>query len=88
MDWKLISFVQGRIRRKCLEELNSGQKTPQMIAKSIEEHLSHVSRALRELSEKKLAICLTPDQNKNRFYEITTLGQEILEKVAKLDSPN
>lgn len=83
--WELVSFIQARLRRVCLEELSKGQKTPSMIAKRTGDHLTHVSRALVELSEKELVRCLTPDTTKNRFYEITEKGSEILQKLRELE---
>jgi len=82
--WELISYIQAKDRKSCLMELSDGPKTPSMIADSSNKHLSHISRALRELSEKELVICLTPDASKNRFYKITDLGEKVLRKDKKL----
>ena len=84
--WELISFAQGRIRRLCLESLASGPKTPGAIAKSSREHLSHISRALRESAEKDLVECLTPNLPKNRIYRITAKGNEVLQKLKEMGS--
>ena len=84
--WKLISFAHGRIRRLCLESLALGPKTPGAIAKSSGEHLSHISRALRELVEKSLVECLTPSLPKNRIYRITDKGKEVVEKLKEMGS--
>lgn len=83
--WELLSFIQGRTRCLCLKELATGSKTPGMIAKSSQVHLSHISRALRELSEKGVAECVTPDTTKNRFYRITNLGTKLLQNLAEID---
>ena len=82
--WELVSFAKGRTRRLCLESLASGPTTPNSIALSSGEHLSHVSRALRELAEKELVNCLTPKLNKNRIYEVTPKGKEVLKRLKEM----
>jgi DNA-binding PadR family transcriptional regulator len=82
--WELVSFARGQVRRICLEALASGPKTPTSIAKSSKEHLPHISRALKELAEKGLVECLTPDLPKNRIYRITDRGKEVLEKLREM----
>ena len=83
--WELLSFIQGKNRRLCLEEISEGPKTPGMVAKSHGKHLSHISRALRELEEKGLAECKNPDANKNRFYEITDKGKELHDRLQEIE---
>jgi len=82
--WELVSFIHGQTRKICLELLSSGPKTPTTIVKTSGKHLSHISRALRELEKKGLVECLTPDLPKNRIYRITSKGKEILEKMKEL----
>jgi DNA-binding PadR family transcriptional regulator len=84
--WELVSFAKGRTRRLCLDSLVSGPTMPSAIAISSGEHLPHVSRALRELVEKGLVECLTPNIPKNRIYAITPKGKEVLEKLNKIDN--
>ncbi len=83
--WDLLSFIQGKDRKLTLKELAQGPKTPSQIAESSEKHLSHISRALRELEEKELAECKNPEANKNRFYEITEKGEELLKKLEEVE---
>jgi len=83
--WELLSFIQGQTRRLCLKDLATGPKTPGMIARASQIHLSHISRALRELSEKGIVECVTPSAPKNRFYRITKLGQKLVQKVAEIE---
>ena len=83
--WNLISFAQSRIRRLCLESLSSGPKMPTSVAKLNNLHISHVSRALRELEKKNLVECLTPDATKNRIYQITGKGATVLKKIEEMD---
>jgi len=86
--WELVSFIQGKIRRTCLNELSSGPKTPNMISKGSGQHLSHISRALRELAVKGLVECVTPKSSKNRFYKITSKGKGLLKRMSEIDRKN
>jgi DNA-binding MarR family transcriptional regulator len=83
--WELLSFMQAKVRRMTLDELECSPKTPSSIADSTGEHLSHISRALKELHEKGLVDCMTPSQSKNRFYQITSKGKEVLVALRKLE---
>lgn len=83
--WDLVSFAQSRARKACLEALDSGPKTPTFIAVSSGMNLSHISRALRELSTENLVECLTPNLTKNKIYQITPSGLKIIKKLETLD---
>lgn len=83
--WELISYAHSQTRRLCLESLAAGPKTPGTIAKSSERHLSHISRAIRELVEKGLVECMTPNLPKNRIYKITDKGMEVLKKLKEMN---
>jgi len=79
--WDLVSYVQSGTRKACLLALLTGPKTPKAISISSGKHLSHISRALGELENKKLIVCLTPNNNKNRIFKITNLGKIIINKI-------
>ncbi len=81
--WELLSFMQGKVRRSALFALRDGPKTPSKIADETGEHLSHISRALREMKEKGLVECMTPGRSKNRIYQITEKGVIVLEELSK-----
>lgn len=84
IPWELMSFVMAsKIRIKILISLKEGIKTPKQLANEINTHLSHVSRALKELSEKDLIECLTPKVHKNKFYTITKRGKQLLKKISE-----
>jgi DNA-binding MarR family transcriptional regulator len=84
--WDLVSFAQSHARKVCLLALATGPKIPTAIASAAGMNLSHISRALRELSEKGLVKCLTPNLTKNKIYQITPSGLEISEKLKILDT--
>lgn len=80
-DWELVSFViRGKYRRAILENLKENTNTPTKIATEKDFHLSHVSRGLRELSEKDLVEPLVK-ANKGKIYRLTEKGGKILEKI-------
>jgi len=85
MDWETTSFVlSSNIRLRILLELRKGVTTPTRIAHSIGEPLSHVSKTLGELQAKRLAICQTPDRRKARLYDITHLGNSVLDEINRI----
>lgn len=84
MDWNLVSFVvSSNLRFKVLIELNKGKKTPTELAKITKQSISHVSTSLKELEEKKLVRCLTPERRKGKYYEVTDLGRQTLNFISK-----
>ncbi|MHC1680778.1 MAG: winged helix-turn-helix domain-containing protein [Methanomassiliicoccales archaeon] len=76
--------MQGRVRRNTLEALEKGPRTPSSIAQSTGEYLTHVSRALKEMVDRGLVECMTPEQSKNRIYRITDNGRETLAHLRKM----
>jgi predicted transcriptional regulator len=84
MDWNLVSFVtSGKLRFKILIELNKSEKIPSELSSIVAAPISHISRSLKELENEHLIQCLTQERRKNKFYQITTLGKEILEFINK-----
>ena len=83
--WDSVSFAKAHARKACLNALSTGPKTPSDIASTAGMNLSHVSRALRELAEKRLVECLTPNMTKNKIYQITNEGKEVLQKLTTLE---
>jgi len=67
-----------------LEALCTQRATPTQIGKKLNQPLSHISRALRELHSKQLVVILTPHRTKARLYEATEQGRQVLEKVRAL----
>lgn len=65
-------------RLKVLSWLSKDVNTPTEIAKKIEKHLSHVSRALRELQDRQLVSCVNPANTKPRVYSLTPQGANLV----------
>ncbi len=77
--WYLLGKVEAsKYRKEILKSLLEKPKIPTALQKEINIKLSHISRALKELMDDNLIICLTPQLRKNKFYSITKLGKSIL----------
>jgi len=84
LAWEDVSFlIASSYRRKIVACLLDGPKTPSVISKQTSIRIEHVTRAIRELEEKKLVKCLTPKSRRGRLYEITRLGKETVSKIPK-----
>jgi len=78
MTWREYGYVvASKYRVKTVQVLTSHPKTPKEISNETHMALSHVSRTLRELTEKGLVICINPDEVKGRVYELTDSGKRI-----------
>lgn len=78
--WSDFSFVaSSRYREKVLSALAQAPMLPNQIAKETQIRLSHISRALRELSDRELIECLTPAaKGPGRLYAITKTGSHLM----------
>jgi predicted transcriptional regulator len=83
--WELISFVKRSSQRKKILDVLNEPSTPTQVAKKTNMYLTHVSRTLRELSEKDLVVCLTPKERVEKYYKITKLGKGVLNQVAQIE---
>ena len=82
-DLELIGFLfKSRYRVNVLRETIT-PLTPKIISTHIDVRLPLVSKALAELSSKKLVKCLNPDERKGKIYVITKLGKSIFKKYLK-----
>ena len=82
MDWDLISYItSSKVRFKLLTTLNKSKHTPTDLSKSLEIHISAISRALSELVDKELIACLTDKRTKYKYYEISDKGKQLLKNV-------
>ena len=63
MDWNLVSFVtSGKTRFQILIELNKKETIPSELANIIGVPISHISMSIKELEDKNLIKCLTPER--------------------------
>ena len=75
--------ISSKYRKNALISLDHKPKTPKEIADETKSNLTHISRALRELTKKNLVKCLTPSKNKFRLYQITTPGRQVVSQLQK-----
>jgi DNA-binding MarR family transcriptional regulator len=79
---KLYGFVaRSPYRKMVLLELGLSPSIPKDIAKRLNINVNHVSRALSQLKAKNLVKCINPEEKKGRVYQITEIGQRVLNRI-------
>jgi len=79
MSFDSVDFVlSSETRFRIIAYLSEDAKTPTQLANAIQKHLSHISRALRELESRDLVICQAPRNTKPRVYYLTPEGDKLL----------
>lgn len=82
---ELVSYVmRGSNRLIILNCISKEELTPSQIKKRTNLYLSHISRVIQELLNKKLIICVNPNSPTVKFYEITKIGTEVNTVVQKV----
>ena len=76
-DFVLSSETRFRI----LSFLSKNSGTPTQLAREVQKHLSHISRALRELESKDLVSCAAPKNTKPRVYTLTSEGDRLFREI-------
>jgi predicted transcriptional regulator len=85
LDWDTVGFVfSSQLRLKILLVLRESKNTPKQLSASLKKPMSHVSKALKQLSERQLVECLTPKRRKGRLYDITKRGNQVLDEIGKI----
>lgn len=84
VKWELVSFVNRSQQRKKILSALEKPITPSQLSKATGLYLTHVSRALKELTEKGLVECLTPKERVEKYYRITALGRNVLNKIKEM----
>ena len=81
----LLKWVISVDRRFVLIETMKGHTVVRAsdIAHETSRSTQNISRALKELQEKGLIECLTPEKTTWKKYVLTDLGKEILKKLEK-----
>lgn len=76
--WEGFGFVTASSYRKIiLSKLKKSPKTPKNLSKETNLPISHISKTLKELKEKKIVECLSPSLRKGKIYALTNIGEEI-----------
>ena len=82
--WEDIGLItSSEYRKKVLTQLEF-PKTPSLLSKILDINKAHISKALRELMERKMIECLNPKSNKGKFFKSSNYGKEILREIEKL----
>ncbi len=76
-----LSFVVRAKNRKAVFEALTTPKTPTQLTNELKINIGFVSNILIELKDRKLIVCLSPNEKRHRFYKITKKGEEILKKL-------
>jgi len=80
----LTEFVAGSgLRKLILRHLWAGPKTPTELASLESKHVSHVSRALRELSVRGVVEPMV-GPSRERYYRMTTTGYIVLATILRI----
>ncbi|MCI4352584.1 MAG: hypothetical protein L3K14_04270 [Thermoplasmata archaeon] len=83
--WSDFSYVvSSRYREQVFAALGARPKLPRELAETTRLRLGHVSRALRELSDRRLVACLTPElRARGRLYGLTPQGAAVLNQLVR-----
>ena len=85
MSWKEVSFVIASKTRKSILVKLETPRTPTILAKDLKINLANVSRALTELENKNIIVCLTPGQKVGKIYSLTKKGIDVAAKIKKME---
>ena len=84
LSWDDVGLVlASAYRRKVLDALKKGPRTPSIISRETSLRIEHVSRALSELEARGLVENLTPGRKRGKLYGLTSKGREVMEKISE-----
>jgi len=76
--YNLVSFVtRGSVRRKVIKGLLRPTTTTEL-AKMIGVDRAAVNRTIHAMEKVGLVECLTPEENRDRYYQVTETGKKIV----------
>ena len=76
----LVAYVKiSSYRLKTVLSLNESDKTPSQIAKDTGIRINHISTVLKKLKELGIVVCLNEDDKRNRIYQLTPIGREVVD---------
>ncbi|WP_410319546.1 ArsR family transcriptional regulator [Methanobrevibacter sp.] len=83
MDNEMLGLVAhvkiSSYRLKTVLSLNESDKTPSQIAKDTGIRINHISTVLKKLKELGIVVCLNEDDKRNRIYQLTPIGREVVD---------
>ena len=85
MSWNDVSYVIASKTRRVIVLKLDIPRTPTFLAKDLDLNLANISRALTELEDKDIVVCLTPKQKVGKIYSLTKKGKDIILKIKKME---
>ena len=85
MSWDDVSYVIASKTRKSVISRLETPRTPTLLAKDLDLNLANISRAITELEDKGIVVCLTPKHKVGKIYSLTKKGKDIAVKVKKME---
>ena len=85
MSWNDVSYVIASKTRKSIVLKLEVPRTPTFLAKDLDLNLANISRAITELEDKGIVICLTPKQKVGKIYSLTKKGKDAVLKIKKME---
>ncbi len=85
MSWNNVSYVIASKTRKSIILKLEIPRTPTFLAKDLNLNLANISRALTELEDKDIVVCLTPKQKVGKIYSLTKKGKDVILKIKKME---
>jgi predicted transcriptional regulator len=83
VNWNLVGFVKASdYRLRILFALVQNNKTPIELKTELKLYITHISTTLKELVNKGLVECLTPELKKGRIFALTQAGKEIVAEIS------
>jgi predicted transcriptional regulator len=86
MSWNDVSYVIASKTRKAIILKLDTPRTPTFLAKDLDLNLANISRAITELEDKGIVVCLTPKQKVGKIYSVTKKGKDIVSKIQKMET--
>ncbi len=86
MSWNDVSYVIASKTRKAVILKLDTPRTPTFLAKDLDLNLANISRAITELEDKGIVVCLTPKQKVGKIYSVTKKGKDIVSKIQKMEA--
>ena len=74
-----VAYVEiSSYREKAMKAIGKETKMPKQIAKESGILPNHISKVLKELKDKDLAVCINEEMRKGRLYRLTDKGLAVL----------
>ncbi len=76
-----VFFARSKLRREVLYKLRDKPQVASFIAKDLGKHRESISRILLDLKDREIAECKNPESSNFRYYQITSKGKKVLNKI-------